>query len=144
MRATSVIRTISGCLPRGADLLEDLTRFVSAKNIRYGRIQGIGATTHAAVAYYDQERKEYLPIVFPGGMEILNLQGNISMRDGEPILHLHVILGDRKGAAFGGHVLPGTKVWALEVFIDELAGEPPVRKPDEGTGLNLWQGDLLA
>jgi uncharacterized protein len=128
-----------GQLPFGSDLLEGLTAIVQKENIRLGRIQAIGATTHAVVAFYDQNTKQYNPLEFSGGMEILNLTGNISIRDGKPFVHVHVVLGDPEGKVFGGHVLPGTKLFALEVFIDELDGEELVRSHEEKTGLYLWK-----
>jgi len=128
-----------GQLPFGTDLLEGLTSIVQKENIRLGRIHAIGATTHAVVAYYDQNTKQYNPMEFSGGMEILNLTGNISIRDGKPFVHVHIVLSDREGKAFGGHVLPGTKLFALEVFIDELDGEELVRSHEEKTGLYLWK-----
>ena len=137
-------RTIVGKLPAGADLYEGLTAFIRREKIRLGRIQGIGATTHAVVAYYNQERKAYENIEFPGGMEILSLSGNVSLRDGLPFLHAHIVLGDSQGRAFGGHLLPGTLVFAFEAVVDELDGDAIERTPDERSGLWLWAGNALA
>lgn len=139
-----VKRTLAGQLPRGSDLHEELTKIVRRENIRLGRIHGIGATTHARVAYYDQNTKTYNPIEFEGGMEILNIHGNVSEKDGEPFVHIHILLGDPGGRTFGGHVLPGTKLFACEIFIDELGGEPLVRDHDPGTGLHLWKTGRLS
>ena len=133
-----------GQLPYGADLYESLTEIVQKENIRLGRIQAIGATTHAIVAYYDQNTKKYNPIEFTGGMEILNLNGNISMRDGKPFVHVHILLGDAQGKVFGGHLLPGTKLFACEVFVEEFEGKELVRTHDERTGLYLWKSGHLS
>ena len=133
-----------GQLPYGADLHESLTEIVQKENIRLGRIQAIGATTHAVVAYYDQNTKKYNPLEFSVGMEILSLNGNISIRDGKPFVHVHFTLSDADGKVFGGHLLPGTKVFACEVFIEELEGEGLERAHDSRTGLFLWKtGHLL-
>jgi hypothetical protein len=137
-------RTFIGQLPSGADLHESLTQIVQRENIRLGRIHAIGATTHAIVAYYDQQLKKYQPMVFSGGMEILSLNGNVSIRDGKPFVHVHILLGDREGKVFGGHVLPGTTLFACEVFIDEFEGEDLVRDHHENTGLFLWKTGYLA
>lgn len=137
-------RTIVGKLAAGADLYDALTAFVRKEKIRLGRIQGIGAVTHAVVAYYNQERRAYENIEFPGGMEILSLNGNVSLRDGLPFIHAHIVLGDAQGRAFGGHLLPGTKVFAFEAVVDEFEGAEISRSPDAGTGLHLWAGDALA
>ncbi|MBI4810133.1 MAG: DNA-binding protein [Ignavibacteriales bacterium] len=137
-------RTIIGQLPNGSDLLEELTQLVQKENIRCGRIHGIGATTHAVVAYYDQNIKKYNSMEFTSGMEILNLHGNVSIRDGKPFVHVHILLGDPQGKVFGGHLLSGTKLWACEVFIDEFEGEELVREQDEKTGLFLWKTGYLS
>ena len=140
----SLKRTIMGQFPFGTDLLESLTQFVRKENIKSGRISGIGATTHAVIAYYDQIQKKYLSMEFPGGMEILNLQGNVSIRDGNPFVHVHILLGDREGKIFGGHLMPGTMLWACEVIIDEYAGEELSRAEDPKTGLFLWKTGSLS
>jgi hypothetical protein len=137
-------RTIIGQLPHGTDLLEGLTQFVQKENIRCGRIHGIGATTHAIIAYYDQNTKKYNSMEFKSGMEILNLTGNVSIRDGKPFVHVHILLGDPQGKVFGGHLMPGTKLWACEVFVDEFDGEDLVRGQDEKTGLFLWKSGHLS
>ena len=137
-------RTIIGQFQHGTDLLEGLTQLVQKENIRCGRIHGIGATTHAIVAYYDQSAKKYNSMEFKGGMEILNLQGNVSIRDGKPFVHVHILLSDPHGKVFGGHLMPGTKLWACEVFIDEFEGEELVRGQDERTGLFLWKTGNLS
>lgn len=144
MKNCKIKRTVIGQLSHGSDLLESLTEFVQRENIRLGRVQAIGATTHAVVAFYDQQTKVYNPLEFPGGMEILNLNGNVSMRDGKPFVHVHILLGDAEGKVFGGHLLPGTKLFACEVTIDELDGEELDRARDERTGLHLWKSGYLS
>jgi uncharacterized protein len=137
-------RTIIDKLPHGSDLLEGLTEIVQRENIRCGRIHALGATTHTIIAYYDQIKKKYNPMEFRDGMEILNLHGNISIRDGKPFVHAHIILGDRQGKTFGGHLMPGTKLWACELFIDEFEGEELTRGLDEMTGLFSWRNGNLS
>ena len=143
MGTPTLKRTWIGQLPYGSDLYEGLSRIVGREGIRLGRIQAIGATTHAVVAYYDQTLRKYLPMEFPGGMEILSCNGNVSIRDGRPFVHAHIMLGDREGRTFGGHLMPGTKLFACEVVIDEFDGDDLVRRQDGQTGLFLWDGAKL-
>src|SRR2546426_10956821 len=143
MNGSRVKRTYFGQLPFGADLYEGLTQIVQKENIRLGRIQAIGATTHAVVAFFDQIKKVYNPIEFQGRMEILSLNGNVSVRDGKPFVHVHIVLGDPQGKAVGGHLLPGTILFACEVFIEELEGDELVRELDARTGLHLWKTGYL-
>ncbi len=125
-------------LSHGADLLESLTDFCARNSIRCGFISVIGATSEATIGYYDQARHSYERKTFREEMEIVSCTGNVSLKDGAPFLHLHAVLSDSKLATFGGHVFPGSKLFAAEAFIQELAGEPRTRKPDSVTGLALW------
>jgi predicted DNA-binding protein with PD1-like motif len=136
------IRTIVCQLPWGSDLLDEMTAVVRREKITLGRIQALGATTHARVAFYDQATKVYNPLEFPGGMEILNVHGNVSLRDGEPFVHAHILLGDPRGNVVGGHLLQGTKLFACELIIDEYSGPALERAHDARTGLFLWTSGL--
>ena len=136
-------RTIIGQLASGSDLYEEMTKIVQREDILIGRIQGIGVVTQAKIAYYDQNKSEYINLEFSDGMEIVSLTGNISMRDGKPFIHAHIVLSDREGKTFGGHLLPGTKLFACELFIEELDGEKLIRTKDGKTGLFLWDSGPL-
>jgi predicted DNA-binding protein with PD1-like motif len=138
MNEYRLTRTIVCQLPYGSDLLDEMTAVVRREKITLGRIQALGATTYARVAFYDQDTKIYNPIEFPGGMEILNVHGNVSLRDGEPFVHAHILLGDPSGQVVGGHLLQGTKLFACELIIDEYAGPALERAQDARTGLFLW------
>ena len=59
MNQYNVKRTLMGQLPFGSDLYEGLTKIIQDEHITIGRISAIGATTHAIVAYYDQNTKKY-------------------------------------------------------------------------------------
>lgn len=139
MAAITPRRSFVSSLPFGCDLLDEITKIARREGITLGRLQGIGATSRAVVAYYDQETRKYLPLEFTEGMEILSLMGNISLRDNKPFVHAHVTLGDRDGKVFGGHLMRGTVVFACEVFIEEFEGDERVREADETTGLFLWK-----
>lgn len=128
-----------GRLQRGDDLLEALTALARARGVRAGWLQFLGAVERARLAFYDQEGHEYRPLELPQPLEIAAGVGNVSLLDGEPFVHAHVVLTDGEGRAYGGHLLPGTAVFACEYALWELAGAPPPeRGPDPATGLKLW------
>ncbi|MHC4871471.1 MAG: PPC domain-containing DNA-binding protein [Planctomycetota bacterium] len=120
------------------DILEELTSVCKEKNIKLGKVQLIGAVTKARVGYYYQDSREYKFIDFDKHMEILSLTGNISLKDGEPIIHAHITFMDEDGNAVGGHLAPGTIAFAGEFIIDEFEGPDLNRGIDEQTGLPLW------
>ena len=131
-------RTYIFRLPKGKDLLEQLTDFCHDNQIKCGIVSGIGAMENATISYYDQNKKKYEKIVLTGEQELLSLNGNISIKDNRPYVHAHVTLGARDGSCKGGHLMLGTRIFSAEVFIQELVGEPKVRKEDKATKLLLW------
>lgn len=128
-----------GRLAHGADLLEEITSACTAQNIRLGRLEAIGAVQRARLGYYDQKTREYRFFTIDRPLEITALTGNVSAKEGEPMVHAHVTLADEAGNAFGGHLAPGTIVFACEVIIEPFEGEMLERTFDEETGLPLWQ-----
>lgn len=129
---------LMGRLPHGSDLLEALTAVCLEGNITLGQIRAIGAVSKASIGYYNQQRREYEFISFDRPLEITSLIGNVSLREGKPFVHAHVNLGDAIGNSFGGHLAPGTSVFACEFIIESFEGTPLMRTYDEETGLQLW------
>jgi len=131
-------REFMGRLDYGSDLFLSLLSLVKEKDIKVGVIKVIGACKKSVVAIYDQEEKKYRNVTLEKPMEIVSCTGNISTFQGKPALHLHIVLADHEGKAFGGHLLEGTEIFAGEFYIKELIGPTMERKHDEVTGLNLW------
>ena len=136
-------RTIIGALPFGKDLYNGLTQIAEEEHITIGRITGLGATTFGRIAYYNQTTRVYETLEFNEPMEILSCFGNITLRDNKPFVHVHIVMSDKEGKTFSGHLLPGTKLFACEIFIDEYEGPTPERGFDEQTGLFLWKDSCL-
>ena len=127
-----------GKLEHGADLLDEITAVCREAGIQLGRVQAIGAVQRARLACYDQQGKAYEFFDLGEPLEILNLTGNISTKDGQPMVHAHVVLSKGQGETFGGHLAAGTVVFAGECIVEELLGLEYVRRYDETTGLPLW------
>jgi predicted DNA-binding protein with PD1-like motif len=73
-------------------------------------------------------------------VELVGLLGNVSRRDGATAVHAHATLARHDGGCVGGHVAPGCVVFACELILQELVGEPLERAHDDVTGLPLWRG----
>ena len=132
-------RKIIGRLAKGEDLLAVLENCAREHNITLGEVQAIGAVSQARIGYYNQSERKYYFLDLERPLEILSLTGNISLKDGKPMVHVHIILGDNEGRAFGGHLAEGTLAFACEFMIQEYQSATPlVRQMDEPTGLFLW------
>ena len=129
-------------LDTGEDILDGITAYVTQHDIRAAWLSYLGAVRRASLRYFDQDRREYCDFMIGRHLEVLAGVGNVSVLDGEPFVHTHMAVGDERGRAYGGHVNSGCEVWALEVSIQELVGDEPVREPDDCTSLGLWGGTL--
>ena len=130
---------IIGKLSYGGDLLEELTNVCIEKNISLGKIEAIGAVQKACVGFYNQTSRKYKFINFDKHSEILNLTGNITIKDNKSFVHAHIILADESGNAYGGHLAPGTITFACEFIIHSFSGVELKRGMDDETGLLLWK-----
>lgn len=133
-------RRVVAKLSHGGDLLQEIAAVADAHGMAVAEVRAIGALSEARLAYYDQEARQYGEFAVEGAVELLALLGNVSRRDGATAVHVHATLGGRDGACVGGHVAPGCRVFACELMLQELDGEPLEREYDEVTGLPLWRG----
>jgi len=122
----------------GTDLVQELQDFVQKEGINLAWISGVGAVVKANLRFYNQVEKSWLDIAVNKNLEVINLTGNISLLNGEPIVHVHITLSDEEGRCYGGHVGPGTMVFNMEILLTTLTGPPVTRKLDTDTGLTLW------
>ncbi|MGM0471204.1 MAG: PPC domain-containing DNA-binding protein [Bacillota bacterium] len=128
-----------GRLEHQSDLIKSLTAIAESENIEAGRVSVIGAVSCGEISYYDQQTKEYQTKIFEESLEIVNCSGNISLKNGQPIIHAHISFSNRQGEVFGGHLEEGTIIFAGEYIIEEFSGQPLQRDHDHQTGLPLWQ-----
>jgi predicted DNA-binding protein with PD1-like motif len=126
-------------LEKGEDLLEGLYRAVEALGLVGATLQVIGGLEQATVGYFDPQTKEYLP-TSTGHVEISSGLGNVSIRDGKPFIHLHLVLSGPDGAAVGGHAMEGCHAFVVEAYVRKLDGPPPIREEQPGMGLKVWPG----
>ena len=71
-------------------------------------------------------------------MEITNLSGNISTKDGKEYLHLHVTLGNGKYQGIAGHLLSAVINGAGEFVVEDFPGGRLERTYDPEVGLNFY------
>lgn len=121
---------------KGDEVVSGLTRFAEEQHLGGSRFTGIGAFSDVSLGYFDRESKDYRKIPVEEQVEVLVLAGDIALRDGQPQVHAHVVLGKRDGTAHGGHLL-AAHVWpTLELILVESPRHLQ-REFDEETGLTL-------
>jgi predicted DNA-binding protein with PD1-like motif len=116
-----------------------LSAFCSEKNVTCGRIGGLGAVSEATFRFLDPGTHKYVDRTFARQMEITNLTGNISSKDGKPYLHIHLTCSTSEYECVGGHLLEARVNGACELFVEDWSGKAKVgRRQDPETGLNLY------
>jgi predicted DNA-binding protein with PD1-like motif len=98
-------------------------------------VSGIGMLSDPLLGWYEVEAKRYHEQSFPGRHELLNLSGNISLREGAPFAHLHAVLSHTDYSCFGGHLFSAAVGLTLEVLIQLLPSLRMDRTMEEQWGL---------
>jgi predicted DNA-binding protein with PD1-like motif len=132
-------RCILGRLPNGKDLTKAIEELCIQNSIQAGVFFVIGSVTSLTLGSYDQKQQVYVTCKKEEPLEIVHCPGNVSLKDGKVFVHAHAVLADMNGQTIGGHIFSETIVYAGEIYIRELLGEPLEREYDKVTGLSLWK-----
>ena len=87
---------------------------------------GIGRVREADVGYLDADEVYQRILLSPPG-ELLSMQGNVAVFEGEPFTHIHVVLSDDDHAVHGGHLFAATVHVTAEIHLRLL--EKAVKVP---------------
>ena len=108
-------------LDTGEEAFAALTLFVREAGISAASLTAIGAFERATVGWFDIGSKSYRKIEVGEQCEVLSALGDVADGDdGQPSLHVHVVLGLADGSTRGGHLLAGTVRPTLEVVLTEV------------------------
>ncbi|GAB4297226.1 MAG: DUF296 domain-containing protein [Myxococcota bacterium] len=146
VKETKKIRNFIGRLDRKDKLPAAFVKLCKKHNIKAGVISAIGALESVALGEYDQSKMKYVePIKLDRASEIITLLGNISQKDGEPFVHLHLSVAyevkgagdERQTQILAGHLFDAT-VFACEFHIAAFDDVKLNRAVEPQTGLSLW------
>jgi len=126
-------------LDNHVELSEALTAFCKENSILAGTILGLGAVNEATLRFLNPATMKYVDKTFTEQMEITNLTGNISQKDGKPYLHLHITASRSDYTCIGGHLLSARINGACELLVEAYEGVYVGRRKDTETGLNLYE-----
>jgi predicted DNA-binding protein with PD1-like motif len=117
-----------------------IIEFCKNHHIKNGKITGIGAVKNAEIGAYNQKTKAYTKNTFRNTLELVSLTGNITIKDGEPFLHAHVVLGNQDSELVGGHLFEMT-IAVVGEFILETINTTIKRSMDPDIELATWDLD---
>ena len=88
------------------ELAQALKEFASEQKLASASFKAIGALSSVRLGWLNWETKQYeTSVLVDEQVELLSLIGDVALKDGEPQVHAHAIVGKRNGTAHGGHLL---------------------------------------
>jgi predicted DNA-binding protein with PD1-like motif len=91
----------------GDEILSGLTDLAKTEGITSAQITGLGGLSSALLAFGDPSIGSFVFKLIPidAKTELVSLDGTVSLRDGQPSVHLHAVVALSDGTTRGGHVL---------------------------------------
>lgn len=123
-------------LNKGEEVIESLKELCKNENIELAEITGLGASDFVEIGVFNVNTKEYNTKVFEGMFEITSLVGNVTRKDSEVYLHIHINFGDEAGIVKGGHLVKSRISATSEIIVRKINGNVGRKLSDE-IGLNL-------
>jgi uncharacterized protein len=97
-----------------------LRKFATEQKLASASFKAIGALSSVRLGWFNWETKRYEPSVsLDEQVELLSLIGDVALKDGEPQVHAHAVIGCRDGTAHGGHLLQARVRPTCEVVLTE-------------------------
>lgn len=123
-------------LNKNEEIINTLQEFCAEREIAFGTITGIGSLKSVTLGFFDPSTKEYKEKTFREPLEMANMTGNITIKDGKPLLHIHTTVAGKNYKALAGHMVKAEISLTGEIIIDAVNAK--VEKAfDKDTGLNL-------
>lgn len=130
-------RTYALIFDTGDELAVGLKKFAQEEKLAGSSFKAIGAFSKVKLGWFNWTTKKYETSVdLDEQVELLSMIGDIAVKDGEPQVHAHVVIGRRDGTAHGGHLQAATVRPTCEVILTE-SPEHLQKQMDEGSGLAL-------
>lgn len=113
-------KTFVVILDTGDEILSSLKSVAQTERLAGSSFKAIGALSGVELGWFNWETKKYqTAIQLEEQVELLSLIGDIALKDSEPQVHAHLVIGRQNGSAHGGHLLSATVRPTCEIVITE-------------------------
>jgi len=124
-------------LDPGEEMVGTLKNWALDNGVPSATITGLGAVADVSLGYFDLTNREYIEIPVPREVEIVSLDGSLASMDGEPHVHIHVVVSSSGGSCVAGHLFRATISITAELHLTILQ-KPIKRLRCPKTGVLLW------
>jgi hypothetical protein len=113
-------KTLVVILDTGDEILSSLKYVAQTEHLAGSSFKAIGGLSDVELGWFNWETKKYQTAVkLQEQVELLSLIGDIALKNGQPQVHAHLVIGRRDGTAHGGHLLKATVGPTCEIVITE-------------------------
>src|SRR4029450_10584257 len=82
----------------GDELAEGLLQFAKQHKLSAASFKAVGALSAVRLGWFSGERKkEWQSVPLDEQVELLSLIGEVALKDGEPVVHAHAVIGRKDG-----------------------------------------------
>ena len=120
----------------GENAHETFIKFAKKEGIKGAAITGLGAVRDVELGYLHLDEKKFHFTLHQGMYELVSMNGNIAMTDGEPVVHIHATFSDNDHLVIGGHVKSMIVAVAIEAHV-VTHGVELIKEMDEFSGLKM-------
>jgi uncharacterized protein len=121
----------------GDELADGLLQFAKEQKLSAASFKAVGALSSVRLGWLNWENKKYEPsVTLDEQVELLSLIGDVALKDGEPLVHAHAVIGRKDGTAHGGHLLQARIRPTCELVLTESPAHlQKFMDPDAGIAL---------
>jgi predicted DNA-binding protein with PD1-like motif len=123
-------------LDKHDEIISSLTNFCITHKIKNAVFSGIGATNSLTIGSFDLKTKKYENINIKKPLEILSLVGNVSLVNGSPFVHAHVVVGKDDFKTLGGHLRHCVVSLTCEIYLLTYKNKIN-RSPNKSLGISI-------
>jgi len=100
----------------GENFTENIKKMVTVKNFPSTAVvvSALGMLKNIKLGYFDG--KEYILHEIKDPSELLGISG-VMTKETDPSFHFHIIIGDKNGHTFGGHLMEAFVCNVVEMFL---------------------------
>lgn len=114
-------RSFSVHFSAGDELMSGMTEFAEKNNLKISEVRGLGGISSAIVSAYDPKKGAFRRFNIDQKGELVSLQGEITVQNGKPSFHAHVVFVLVDGTVHGGHLVEAHIDPIANLFVNEYA-----------------------
>ncbi len=116
----------------GDEILSGLTELAQRYHITSAYISGLGGLSTGMLGWGDPANGAFRKIPVDRKAELVSAVGNISMRNGQPYVHIHAVVAFSDGSTKGGHMIEANVAPIAEITVVNTSGGSSVRPAGAG------------